>query len=305
MTWINEHKDTIICGLLITIIGGLALAGIPYVIKKVSESKTNSNITPIEMVRINGGKFVMGDNNGKPNEKPSHQVRIGSFFVDTKEVTQTDYSEIMEKCYGDLFSKPLWTKEHGLGDSVSAYYVNWYEAVLFCNARTKEAGSEKDTVYQYDSISGRINDTCVLHNVSYDLKKRGYRLPTEAEWEFMAKQKDVSNKKLSDYAQYNFNTDSTVQSVGGKKNVAGIYDLFGNVYEWCNDWYSKDYYRYSDNDNPTGPSVAEMDKKVIRGGSVCRDSEVCSPTKRMGVKASVVWKDCKPDIGLRCVRTVK
>lgn len=251
----------------------------------------------------------MGNSSGGNDELP-HAVQLSSFFFDTTEVTQEIYNSLMKSHYKDIYSTPHWDANKGLGDDVAVYYVNWFEAVLFCNARTKEYGENDDTVYTYTSIEGKINDGCRLTECKYDLNKNGFRLPTEAEFEFVSKMSyDYLNglENPDDYGKYVnliYNSDSIVQSIDKRDAISGIKNIFGNVMEWCNDWYSPDYYKRANYKNPVGPYTGE--EKVVRGGSIYNDKGYFVPWKRHSVNPSIKWNSnyLRPDVGFRCAKNI-
>ena len=168
--------------------------------------------------------------------------------------------------------------------------ITWYDAVNFCNELTKRTMGEEHCVYKIENSSSP-NDYIEYADVSIDLSKKGYRLPTEAEWEFAARGGDPTSEvwkyayagvqtsktpesfteepyndnNLENYAWYNNNSNNKTHEVGKKlPNTLGIYDMNGNVDELCYDWYD---IVYTENDfiiNPEGPSSGE--KRIKRGG---------------------------------------
>ena len=136
--------------------------------------------------------------------------------------------------------------------------VNWYDAITFCNKLTLLSGlTEEDLVYSVEGITDWLNlsakevpssSSTAWDNVTINLRKKGYRLPTEAEWEFAARGGDTSasewnytyagSDSLDDVAWYDSNSSDKTHQVGTKSpNSLGLYDMSGNVWEWCNDWY--------------------------------------------------------------------
>ena len=205
--------------------------------------------TTLEMVFVEGGSFKMGSNNGESDEKPTHTVTVSDFYIGKYEVTQALYQKVMG-------TNPSSFK----GDKRPVERVNWYNAVEFCNKLSESLGLQK--VY---TISGT--------NVTVDFSKNGYRLPTEAEWEYAARSKGRDDRKwsgtnteseLGNYAWYNSNSSYKTHEVGTKQaNELGIYDMSGNVWEWCWDRYGT--YSSSSQTNPAGPFVG-FSGRVGRGG---------------------------------------
>jgi len=197
----------------------------------------------LSMVYVEGGTFRMGSNQGKDREKNAHQVTLSSFYIGKYEITQAQWEEVMGTTIHQQCDENAGTNIKGEGDDYPMYCVNWNEVQKFIS---------------------RLNEATGKH----------YRLPTEAEWEYAARGGNKSegyeysgSNNLGDVAWYYKNSDGTTHPVGAKQpNGMGIYDMSGNVWEWCNDWYGK--YSNIAQTNPQGPSSGS--KRVIRGGS--RDS---------------------------------
>ncbi len=229
-----------------------------------------TNSTEMRLVRINPGSFLMGspdDDKGAGNaEKPQHQVRITRpFLLGIHEVTQGQYQAVM----GENPSKFKGS------DDLPVEQVSWLDAVLFCNKLSEQ---EKKTPFY------RINGTEVTIAGG-----NGYRLPTEAEWEYACRAgsttlhpfgDDVS--KLGDRAWFIDNSESKTHPVGQKRpNAWGLYDMLGNIWEWCADWYDEKYYASSPSVavDPPGPPKASF--RVFRGGSWNGDARRCRPASRI------------------------
>jgi sulfatase modifying factor 1 len=213
----------------------------------------------INMVYVSGSNYMMGTDMGKEDEKPAHNVKINSFYINKYEVTAEEYS--------------LFCKETGSPMPVDPY-------IYFSSQK-----------FQPISIEGN-KKTMAIINVSWDnavayciwfSKKTGrtYRLPTEAEWEFAAKGGNQSkgyafagSDKKNDVA-WCFGSTGTGSSevlygslhpIGRlKPNELDLYDMSGNAWEWCSDYYLSGYYTFSPSDNPTGPEWGNI--RVLRGGS--------------------------------------
>jgi len=196
------------------------------------------------LVPIPAGEFQMGSPEGEENrddDETQHKVTISkAFYIQTTEVTQGQWKAVMG-------SKPWKGESHVKdGSNYPAVYVSWDDAVEFCKKLSEKEG-------------------------------KTYRLPTEAEWEHACRGGTTTKwnfgsdeKELGDYAWYDKNTwdidEEYAHQVGLKKpNAFGLYDMHGNVYEWCNDYYAEDYYKQSPEKDPTGPVSGSA--RVLRGGS--------------------------------------
>ncbi|OGJ89209.1 MAG: hypothetical protein A2268_13410 [Candidatus Raymondbacteria bacterium RifOxyA12_full_50_37] len=217
-------------------------------------------ITPTDgMKLITGGTFQMGSADST-NEQPIHVVTLSSFWMDSTEVTQESYQAIFglnpSLFPGDI-NRPVEN-------------VTWFDAVLYCNVRSKQAGL--DTVYSYTSVTGIPGDSCTdLENLAINFTKNGYRLPTEAEWEYACRAGTTTQYYWGAavdgaYAWYGANSNTTPHPVASTtRNARGLYDMAGNVWEWCNDWYLSTYYSGSPGSDPMGPGSGTT--RVERGGS--------------------------------------
>jgi Uncharacterized conserved protein len=172
-----------------------------------------------------------------------------------------------------------------------------------CNARTKASGSS-DTVYSYTSISGIPGNECVLNGYSIDLTKNGYRLPTEAEWEYACRAGTTTafywgSAAEGDYEWYHENCGSQKHPVAQKlPNMFGLYDMSGNVMEWCNDWHVN--YSNEAQMDPTGPSIGSA--RIHRGGRWSgNDIFMHSAYREYGPPDNV----CAPEVGFRVARPAR
>ncbi|HEX2956940.1 MAG TPA: SUMF1/EgtB/PvdO family nonheme iron enzyme [Chitinispirillaceae bacterium] len=198
---------------------------------------------------------------GDSTTMPLHQVKFSrDFWIDTSEITVELFARVLS-----LATPTPSTLRFPVSN------ITWFDAVLFCNARSKL--NKLDTVYKYTGVTGLTGSQCKLENVTSNMKATGFRLPTEAEWEFACRGGTYSlfywgNDRylIADYAWTFTPADSKVHEIALlKPNSLGLYDMAGNVWEWCNDWYTKDYYKKSESIDPSGPlSGTEL---VIRGGS--------------------------------------
>jgi len=213
------------------------------------EKRMASNLTSHGLIFVEGGTFKMGSNNVEDDEQPEHQVNVSSFYISKYAINQIEYKEIIGK-------NPSSFK----GNRNPVERASWYDAIRYCNRRSELEG--KTPCY-------KINGDDVLCNFNVN----GYRLPTEAEWEYAAyggiKSQNYEfsgSNNEGDVAWYKSNSGGKTQPSGLKaSNELGLYDMSGNVWEWCWDWYSNKYYASSPSINPRGPSFGEC--RVLRGGS--------------------------------------
>ena len=212
---------------------------------------------PDGMVYVDGGQFTRIGINDKKKEKTEHSITIGSFLMDETEVTQREYRHVMGKYASDYTGCMECPVEN----------VSWFDAM------------------EYARMIGK-------------------RLPTEAEWEFAARGGARANhvyeysgsNKIDDVAWYLSNTESK-QPVGKKKpNAIGLYDMSGNVWEWCSDWFHDDYFQIAKNENPQGPDYGT--EKVVRGGSWFSNEVFCNVSRRYKLKPD--YRDT--NFGFRCVK---
>ena len=256
-------------------------------------NENTSEMIAVEIISVAGmvlipagnSTFQMGSENGFDDEQPVHNVTLSNdFWLSESEITQAEYDELMSELYSGYFS-PSWNDTYGQGDEYPAYEVSWYDAVLYCNGKSRVEGL--DSVYTYTGIIGTPGSLCELENVSSDFSKNGYRLPTEAEWEFAYRGDSTTDfywgqdydpypanaadsLEFGDYTVWYGNSwiaegsDFGTQPVKSKlPNDYDLYDMAGNVYEWCHDWYGE-YSADSQND-PDGPDSGSW--HTIRGGS--------------------------------------
>jgi formylglycine-generating enzyme required for sulfatase activity len=236
----------------------------------------------VEMVLIPAGSFQMGRRGGLANEGPVHTVWIDSFLMDKYEVTQAEFDRL-----------ELPNPSHFKGPRRPVEMISWSQAARYCNARSRAEG-----------LKPCYNDD----NGACDYSANGYRLPTEAEWEYACRAGTQGDyffddaRRLAEYAWFADNANRRTHPVGEKKpNPWGLYDMYGNVSEWCNDVYDKDYYRKGPAKNPHGPAGGR--KNVLRGGAW--DSKAGSLLSSHRVGETPGFQDAcfaRDAIGFRCVR---
>jgi sulfatase modifying factor 1 len=198
---------------------------------KQAALQSRANLPKMDMALVEGGTFSMGNNNGDGNERPVREVTVGSFYISKHLVTQAEWQAVM----GD---NPSSNK----CDNCPVESITWDDAQAYCKRKSELIGL-----------------TC--------------RLPTEAEWEYAARGGNKSkafiysgSNNIDDVAWYDGNAGGNTHPVGQKQpNELGLYDMTGEAWEWCNDWYDETYYRYGPSRNPQGASTGSL--RVIRGGS--------------------------------------
>ena len=268
-----------------TLLAGCNSNNTPAVIPE--KAKVVTTKSGIEMVAIPAGSFEMGCKHGRDDEKPVHKVWVDSFLMDKTEVTQAEYEKLGQI---EAFPNP----SHFKGANLPVEQVTWPMAAKFCNARSRLEGLTP--CYNEDTAE------C-------DFNADGYRLPTEAEWEYACRAGTDADysfggdaRKLGDYAWFSDNAAKKTHPVGQKKaNPWGLLDMHGNVAEWCQDVYDKDYYKASSDKNPRGP--ADGTEYVLRGGSWKSAADAARSAYRLGETPGFSDACLARDaIGFRCVR---
>lgn len=243
----NLRRTVVIAGVVCLTIG----CSDPVEVKNL---KTIKNSIEIEFVLIPSGQFIMGEATreectvckASADETPRHPVTIKhSFYMSRHEVTQWQWVSVMKE-----------NPSRFRGKNRPVDTVSWYDVQLF------------------------------IEELNTMEKKGSYRLPTEAEWEYAARAGTKTAysygdepRKLAHYAWHGVNSGGKTHNVGGlKPNPWGLYDMNGNVFEWCSDWYRSDYYKRSPQIDPKGPISGSH--KVRRGGSMDKSARRCRSSAR-------------------------
>ncbi|MBF0432691.1 MAG: SUMF1/EgtB/PvdO family nonheme iron enzyme [Fibrobacteria bacterium] len=287
-------------------------------------SLTLGDIDGMVFIPANGKSYTMGSDDFGAAEGPAHTVKlVRDFWMGATEVTQGEYVDVMDSAYSN-FKKPAWDVKdgkYGEAPDIAVWRISPYDAMLYLNALSKREGY--DTVFTYTKVNGNLGWDCTLSGLKADFTKNGYRLPTEAEWEFAARGGTTTNyywgnEKSEDivkqYEWYEKNAqkyddklnktiwtkphaeNNGVQPVGQlKSNPYGLYDILGNVTEFCWDWYQEFYYSPGTIVDPMGPESGERGRRVGRGGNHIAGVDNLRVTRRKQA-------DISSDQGFRVVR---
>jgi formylglycine-generating enzyme required for sulfatase activity len=216
-----------------------------------------------DLIYVEGGTFMMGSDEGDSDEEPIHEVTLTyDYYIGKYEVTFDEYDLFCEDTGRNKPSDQGWGRwRHPVIN------VDWHDAVEYCNWLSKK--DNLPIAYDHngnflDKYGRRTNDVTQVV---------GYRLPTETEWEYAARGGKYStgyiyagHDNVKEVAWYDDNSGGHTHEVGTKEpNELGIYDMSGNVYEWCQDWYDRDYYEISPDTNPY--NYKKGSSRVLRGGS--------------------------------------
>jgi formylglycine-generating enzyme len=207
-----------------------------------------------EMVPVKGGSFMMGNSgsDAEIDEIPAHEVTVNTFRIAKTETTVFQWKAFCKATGKKMPDPPTWDWI----DNHPIVNITWQDAMDYCNWLSGQKGEK-------------------------------YRLPTEAEWEYAARGGQLSKgtkysggAALDVLGWFSTNSYARTQPVAQKQpNELGIYDMSGNAWEWCQDWYSEYYYAKSPKDNPTGPQNGA--RHVMRGGSWFSAADNCKVTHRI------------------------
>ena len=243
------------------------------------------------LVFVEGGKMKMGNRHGEPDEKPVKKINLNGFYIGKFEVSNKEFVEFLNEKGNQFEKNSIWINLDGKWEN------------LKCRIFEKDGKFYIENGYE----NYPVNYVSWYGANAYCLWKGG-RLPTEAEWEYAAKggQKN-DNKELkriknetTHYAWFIENSEQKWHRSGLKKsNGLGIYDIYGNLWEWCADFYQKDYYKKRSKSNPKGTESGDF--KVIRGGSWTDKKETLRISNRNGNNPN----SNKINIGFRIVYDIQ
>ena len=261
------RKNHVASGVLVGLVAALVLSGGAMLVLRTPPAAdpgraTNEVLRPAsggELILIPAGEFTMGQQGGRAEES-AHAVSVASFSMDRDLVTQEFYEKIMGV-------NP--SKRKGKQNPVER--VQWTDAARFCNRCS-----------ELDGLSPCYD----LQTWQCRFEADGYRLPTEAEWEYACRAGTQTvyffgddAAKARQYGWFKPHSEGMAHPVGRKlPNAWGLHDMLGNVWQWCNDWYGEGYYRESPGDNPRGPAAGRQ--RVLRGGAWDCPVEKCTAAYR-------------------------
>ncbi|MCK4653578.1 MAG: formylglycine-generating enzyme family protein [Candidatus Cloacimonetes bacterium] len=267
-----------------------------------------------KMIFVKGGTFQMGSNKRESDEKPVHTVTVNDFYIGKYEVTHKEYIEFLNSkgvSPNGSFGGKEYIDMNGEDCAVDYKKGFWFlVSGKFYFKGNKYADQENCPIIEVTWYGAKAY-----------CEWKGGRLPTEAEWEYAARggnkrqsaslsplatlrtglvedYKYSGSNNLGDVAWYNINSGMKTHKVGTKQaNELGIYDMSGNVWEWCNDWYSYiNYYKSSPMNNPKGPDSGS--NRVLRGGCWLR-----GPSRsRVAFRGGLNPDDCYYSVGFRLVK---
>ena len=233
-------------------------------IKTPELSFTLNDIRNIEMVEIAAGMFAMGAEYGLPAEKPVHEVTLTRTILMSKyEISQSVYLDAMGDSVG-----------FAIDETMPAYNISFLDAVKFCNEL-----SQRNKLTSCYTISAN-------GSICFDTLANGFRLPTEAEWEYAARAGSVdmefSGGEQSLVCWCSLNSGMRLHESGKlAPNPWGLYDMSGNLWEWCFDYFSEDYYKTSPKVNPINLSGSSDSTRMLRGGAFNSGITSCRVTARV------------------------
>jgi len=272
------------------------------------------------LMTVPGGWFMRGDNldGGELAGAPTNMVYISTFTMDPNLVTFADWNTVLAWATNHGYTIADAGKGDGADNPVQS--VDWYDAVTWCNARTAYSGGALRACYYTDPNLSSVY-MGGSGTVYMDPTATGYRLPTEAEWEKAARGltqgqrfpfgNQISHTQTGKRAAYQSALNNPAYDLGpastgptstvpvgsdSQPNDFGLYDMAGNVQEWCWDWFSGSYYSSTTTNNPQGPATGS--KRVYRGGAWDLGAQYCRCANRDDGTPATKY----PDLGFRCVQ---
>ena len=272
--------------------------------------------TPEGFVLVSAGTFNMGSNSGQENNKPVHEVTITKpFYMGKYEVTQAEYESVIGTNPSNYQGNENLSAEGEVQENRPVESVSWYDVIVYCNKRSLAEDltpcyTIKESVNPSDWGNVPTSVNVSWNTVKCDFSANGYRLPTEAEWEYAARAGDSTVDKLTysgtsdldklgDYAWYGVTESVKTHEVGKKlPNAFGVYDMSGNAWEWCWNWFTGSYDTESEGgSDPTGVELGST--RIVRGGWAKNEGDYCAVSYRNGNKPF----NSASSIGFRVVRS--
>ena len=220
------------------------------------------------MVKIPAGKFVMGSNDGDPDEKPMHTVYLDAFYIDVYEVTNARYKKFMDAT-GHKAPK-YWKDSKFNAPDQPVVGVSWQDAKAY----------------------SKWADKRLLTEAEWEKAARGKLVREDYPWGYKISHDDANYKGTGIKDRW----ERPAPAGSFLPNGYGLYNVAGNVYEWCEDWYSKDYYVGASKENPEGPASGKY--RILRGGSWSSLPHALRVSDRYSAASQ------EPNIGFRCAKDV-
>jgi sulfatase modifying factor 1 len=300
---------------------GMFQVSVPMFYRVRGMAYTTNATTPDGMALIPAGSFTMGDTlDGESDALPLHTVYVSAFYMDPYLVTLDLWQTVTAWNGGNGYSYDF--SGSGKAGTHPVQWVDWYDAVKWCNARSQKEGLTP--CYYTDSGLTVVYKTGQVWQPYVNWGANGYRLPTEAEWEKAARAglsgqrfpwgNTISESQGNYYGYTGYSYDlgpdgyNATYAVGGfpytspvgsfAANGYGLYDMEGNLWELCWDWYSGTYYSSSPGRDPRGPSSSSNGHRVFRGGCWLSNAAYCGCAVRAHNLTTVAFDHG----GFRCVR---